>query len=386
MKKLLYLALLLGITAIKAQEEWLTIFVHGAIGFQANASLTTVMQIRKDCIEGTPYEKNVLSIREHPYFFALQPINRLGLHPVKEDPTCTNASHALSILFDEMFSLYGFDQKNTYYTFGWSGLISERRRYNAARCLYTELKTKLHDLKKEGISPKVRIIAYSHGGNLVLNLADLRAREFPCDQFQIDELILVALPVQAVTTRQAQSPLYKEVYSIYSRGDKIQRIDATSPSPYNIFSQRTFKGRRLRNNITQIELRFTAPLRRSPYYCLPSNMRGIINQSPGHTELWFFGWVESGYRKNLHMYPLPGSVFIPYLLTVAKDQRCRNFQVDLRPEKEHAIVRTNDCSRVVPFMSRKQYNDLIAKAFMFDPSRPEYLEAFVKHQTSVGRH
>ena len=281
-----------------------------------------------------------------------------------------------------MLSLYGESQKNRYYTFGWSGLISEKRRFAEARCFYKNLRSLLGRFKKEGKKPKVRIIAYSHGANVSLNMADIRSREFCTDQFVIDELILVGLPIQAVTTKQVQSPFFKDVYSIYSRGDKVQRIDATSPSPYNIFSQRTFKGRFCKK-ITQIELRFTAPLRKNPQYCLPPNMRGVINQSPGHTELWFFGWVESGYRKNLHMYPLPGSVFIPFLQAVAREQKCANFQVDLRPEKENAVVRTDDGCEVVSFMNLAEYNKLIAKAFSFDPSNECYKNEFVKRQLSV---
>lgn len=373
---------MLNASLCTAEDDWITILVHGAIGFQANLSVSTAIQARKDCIKGTAYEKNVLAVREHPYFFALQPINQQGLHKVKPDPSCTNASYAFSVLFDDMLRLYGRPEKNTYYTFGWSGLISGRRRYDEARCLYNELKEVLATLKKEGRLPKVRFISYSHGANLTLNLADLRDTEFCKDSFLIDELIVIGLPIQAVTTRQVQSPLFKDVYSIYSRGDKIQRVDATSPSPYNIFSQRIFKGR-FRKKITQIELRFTAPFRKNPCYCLPPNMRGTVNQSPGHTELWFFGWTESGYRKNLHMYPLPGAVFIPYLMAVAKKEKAMNFQVDIRPEKEIAIVRSDCDTTQVPFMSLAQYNELITKAYTFDPSKPEYRDTFVKLQTSV---
>jgi hypothetical protein len=112
-------------------------------------------------------------------------------------------------------------------------------------------------------------------------------------------------------------------------------------------------------------------------------MRRTHNQSPGHTELWFFGWAESGYRKNLHMYPLPGAVFIPYLMSVAQKEQSCNFQVDLWPEKEEAIVRTGCTASKVPFLCKQEYTKLIEKAFSFDPSRPAYKETFVKHQLSV---
>lgn len=366
-----------------AQEDWITILVHGIVGFRANASVQTFIQVRKDCIDGTDYEKNVMQMREHPYFFTLQPIQKLGLHEVKENPHCTSAAYAFSQLYDDMLSLYGKPQKNSYYTFGWSGLISEKRRYQAARCLYQGLQELIALYKKQKRHPKIRIMAYSHGGNVVLNLADLRAKEFSSDAFTIDELILVGLPIQAVTTRQVQSPLFKDVYSLYSRGDKVQRIDATSPSPYNIFSQRTFKGKFCKK-ITQIELRYTAPLRNTGCLCLPPNMRGTVNQSPGHTELWFFGWVESGYRNNLHMYPLPGAIFLPYLMHVAKQQPCTSVQIHLWPEKEMAIVRSDAGSKQVPFLSKKRYSNLITKAFSFHPSRPEFVDEFVKLQTGTN--
>ncbi len=383
MNRLICTLLALGIVhAATAQEseEWITILIHGTVAFQSNASLQNVVLIKQDRIEGTKYERNVLQVRKNEYLFTVQAIQEIGLHRVKKKPGFLNAAYAFSTLYADVQNLCGIKEKNTFYTFGWSGLISMKRRYAEARSLYQEIK-KL--LKKKGKKTKIRLIGYSHGATMLLNCADVRCKEYPQDTFQFDEVFLVGIPVQKVASRQVKSPLFKQVYSIYSHGDKVQRLDVFTP--YDLISHRTFKG--CQANLTQIDMRISAPLRPNPCYCLPSNMQGTINQSPGHIELWFFGWIPSSYRQNLNMYPLPAAVFIPYLVCAAKKLPCNHIQVDIWPEEEFAYLRSHlkDCCAEIPFFTNEQYVGLIDKGLEWHPSRPEYKKSFDKLLNSVDK-
>jgi len=67
-----------------------------------------------------------------------------------------------------------------FYIFGWSGKLQNQERENAAKKLYQEIITLQEQYeKKYGIAPTIRIIAHSHGGNVVLNMARLRPSAAP---------------------------------------------------------------------------------------------------------------------------------------------------------------------------------------------------------------
>ncbi len=365
------------------QEEWITVLIHGIVGLQANFSLATLFQAKKDLTEGTLYEKNVLDLREHPYLSMIQPIGKLGLQPVHKKEGCLYAAYAFGVLFSSMERLSGIHRKNSFYTFGWSGLVSEKRRYCEARILYTALRDELSRLENEGKSVKVRLIGFSHGGTLIFNIGDLRAKEFPNDHFCIDETYLLGTPITKTISRQAHSPIFKKIYSFYSRQDSVQKLDIFSTNMF--FSHRVFKGR-VPCGLTQIELRMSAPLRANPAYRPPSFMRGVINQSPGHSELWFFGWTQTSYRKNLNMYPLPASLFTPYLVHSAKKVPCKNIQIDIRPCKERALIHSKNTGDtvIVPFLRQHEYTELIKEAFEFHPSNQSYKENFLQQQASMN--
>ncbi|MBA2307322.1 hypothetical protein H0W26_04285 [Candidatus Dependentiae bacterium] len=364
------------------QEQWITVLVHGIVGLQANFSFATLIQAKRDLTPGTLYEKNVRELREHPYLSMIQPIGKLGLQPVLKKENCLYAAYAFGELFSAMERYCGIHRKNRFYTFGWSGIVSGKGRLREARLLYMQLKEELSKLQVEG-PVKVRIIGFSHGATLLLTMGDIRARDFAEDGFSIDEVYLLGMPVTKTTSRQAHSPLFKEIYSFYSRRDSVQRLDIFSTSAF--FSHRVFKGR-LPCSLTQIELRITAPLRANPVYRLPSFMRGVINQSPGHSELWFFGWTQSSYRKNLSMYPLPASIFTPYLVHAAKKVPCKHIQIDIRPCRESSLIRAQNTGAlfIVPFLSPTDYTALINEAFKFHPSNQCYKENFLHHQASMN--
>lgn len=132
-----------------------------------------------------------------------------------------------------------------YYIFGWSAKPSFSERENAANHLYADL-IKLRDeyISSYGQAPFIRVISHSHGGNVVLNIAPLCKND---KDFYIDEIILLACPVQEKTEAFIKAPCFKKVYAFYSDADIIQIIDPQGLYKENsniksIFSKRRFEG------------------------------------------------------------------------------------------------------------------------------------------------
>ncbi len=113
---------------------------------------------------------------------------------------------------------------NTFYLFGWSGDLNPHVRQKAADELYTSLVQITDDYEKVyGFAPHIQIITHSHGGNVALNLVPIHKEQQK--KLAIDELILLACPVQETTQEFAQDALFKKIYSVHSHVDMIQVLD-----------------------------------------------------------------------------------------------------------------------------------------------------------------
>jgi len=117
------------------------------------------------------------------------------------------------------------------YLFGWSGIPSNHARKQAARQLYNELITLIEKYKQQyGTTPTVRIITHSHGGNVALRLAKINKKT--TTHLDIDELILLACPVQQKTAHLISHDMFKKIYSLYSKADLTQVIDPQILYPF----------------------------------------------------------------------------------------------------------------------------------------------------------
>jgi hypothetical protein len=108
------------------------------------------------------------------------------------------------------------------YAFGWSGGLHPEKRMRASQ----ELEVALRQLKSYyenlyGYCPLLRFITHSHGGNVVLNLATT----IPGNTLHIDELLLLACPVQEKTAHLVESSLFGHIISLYSMRDTVQIVD-----------------------------------------------------------------------------------------------------------------------------------------------------------------
>ena len=269
------------------QELWMTVFIHGT--FHSGLSFLSYIPVSQDKIKNSTYRYVMQQIRKDPLFYQ----NQLILHPglCKIEPTFDiNAVAQKSFTAYPIIAMYQEilekinpgHEKNSYYTFGWSGVISKEARRKEALYLYNALIEELKKFQAQGLAPKIRLVSFSHGGNVALNLgavascinqeptvtattsqkdidvqeslqamratlANLPDYESVKHQIQnhpykytptdknlvIDELILFGVPIQPETDHFCQSPLFKKIFNFYSNEDGIQCIDwVSSKRPY----------------------------------------------------------------------------------------------------------------------------------------------------------
>ena len=107
------------------------------------------------------------------------------------------------------------------YTFGWSGTLKHKARKEAANNLYTCLA----ELKNKHDNPTISLLTHSHGGNVALCLKHICEANGNPEQLTIEELILLACPVQTESVQALNNTLFKEIYSLHSHHDMIQILD-----------------------------------------------------------------------------------------------------------------------------------------------------------------
>ncbi|MBA3752144.1 hypothetical protein H0X06_05145 [Candidatus Dependentiae bacterium] len=148
--------------------------------------------------------------------YAWCPLGLNSLASIKEDFYLASMAMILCDQDPELFN------KEFFYLFGWSGRLSMKERRKAAQELSQALSELTRQSASQGISISFRIITHSHGGNVALHLAEFFTDTPP---FTIDELILLACPVQKKTELYVAHPLFRTVWSIHSHIDVIQRMD-----------------------------------------------------------------------------------------------------------------------------------------------------------------
>lgn len=307
-------------------ECWITVFIHGSFSLRPHLTISNIVKMLNDTIEESVYYRSTEINRRDPFFYKNQAMAGLGLHKIDLTyPHNNAAAPILAASFEEISQQMGNPCSDHYYTFGWSGLVSNKLRYLESGFLYQDLEKIIKKLKAEGLEPKVRLIGYSHGGNLALQLGALHTTQPIVHQFDIDELWLLGTPIQIETDYLINSPIFKKVYNFYSRADSVQTLDFFSFKRF--FSRKKFSKRsnfKLPDKLTQVRLKITEYEPRpnnKKYAQVPCNDPKLlkkyfkaINYDPGHFELWFMGWTILTYRHSFPFYPLPILTFLPILV------------------------------------------------------------------------
>ncbi|MBI2344539.1 hypothetical protein HYV10_00505 [Candidatus Dependentiae bacterium] len=133
---------------------------------------------------------------------------------------------------------------NHIYTYGWhSSNVSPKQRIKEGKNLYKAIEKLLAKYQEKYRDIKLRIVGFSHGGNVILNMISHLPFKKNCVPV---EVVLMGTPVQESTRHLINSPYIKKAYSFYSQGDWIQRIDiqrfhCNCPNGSPFLSSRVFR-------------------------------------------------------------------------------------------------------------------------------------------------
>ncbi len=268
------------------REPWITVFIHGSFG--PLIGLLSFSRVLKDDLYGSLYKDINKRMRQDPFFYKDQAMLQRGLVPISPTFNIRQADNKKCAAFP-IIKAYDIVQnivkpgkeQNYFYTFGWSGLMSQHRRRLEAVRLYNGLCEELEKFKQKGITPKIRILAHSHGGNLCLNIAAINhamkgtdpltlshegyrkettdslqkmvdlIKKLPekpkttevkgqryydyaplCPSLHINELIILGTPVQPETEFFCLSDTFEKFYHFYSEEDAIQKLDGFTTKQY----------------------------------------------------------------------------------------------------------------------------------------------------------
>ncbi len=112
--------------------------------------------------------------------------------------------------------------------------------------------------------------------------------------------------------------------------------------------------------------------------------RGLRDASPGHTEIWTFGWTPKFYRSYYPLYPLPTISIFPFIkkyLNENKPHPAPDFDIIADVRAEHGAIlfkRTDNSSPcdnacVTSFISPKELKEIGTRILSFKP--PSYSPA-----------
>ncbi len=288
----------------------IVIFVHGTI--LPTPSCTATIKAIPAFFCNERYEKSslynaYLDQLRFTSFYQYQPIGDYGLHAINHKSghfsptTFTIKQWFLKAIQKTHASSY---KKTFFYTFGWDGKLSNKSRRIAGMTLHQQLRNEIdHIMDQEKIERSnidVICIGHSHGGNVLLYMAEQNNREIEVHKkLTIDTLVTLGTPVQPQTIRFVQDRMFKKVFHLFSYDDMVQIADIISST--NNKSKRIF----------------------------PSTQKSIFNievtigkKSPLHNELWLAKKPGNYlYRSTLAIKPYPVAIFLPWIWHFTSTQK-----------------------------------------------------------------
>lgn len=358
----------------RAREEWATIFVHGIMHLKPHLSVSNIVKFAYDDIADSIYVRAVEYLRRDPYFWQHHAMQGLGLQPILlEQPLPGNAAAATAHCYDHLLKYAASTHVPThYFTFGWSGLFSPFMRELEATILYREIELLIQRYRARGIDLKIRLIGYSHGGYIILNIGLAYSHRFK-PSVQIDELVLLGVPLSPHAYQQICSPAFKKIYHIFSPGDAVQIVDCLSHA--GSLTQRRFEASYgLPEGLQQIEFRCTRLARTTSTGTLTPPItlyRKKLERraDPGHSELYSFAWT-CNYRSYWPLAPLPAVAYVGYIIELIK-AHCPHdtmITVDFRPFQEKIHIKGESTPMLcLPFLTTTQLRNV---AQLAEPYRP----------------
>lgn len=234
--------------SLRAEEQTthtIVVFIHGTV--QSGTSiLLDSERTWKDIFNGESLSEQILhAARKEKLSYKSDLMLDYGLieipaavltqHQVSEEEQQYAAYHIVRLFHrlqpDHLHTTYH------YYTFGWSGLLSETERKRAAGELYTSLMHERTRLLKHTAKVTCELYGYSHGGQLILHLPTIRSQQKDKD-FTIERVVLSGTPLYYNNARNILRGMFKQIINCYSLGDAVQICDIFSTPDRSC--QRTF--------------------------------------------------------------------------------------------------------------------------------------------------
>ena len=390
-----------------AKTTCVTIFVHGSFG--SPLSILSLESVLQDKVGKTAYKNITKQMRKDPFFYQAQLLLPKGLKEI--DPTFdlkkTNQKKYAAFPIIKLYEtidkqILGKKHQSIFYTLGWSGLLSQKSRRLESIRFYNMLIKKLQELKQTNIIPKIQIMAHSHGGNLVANLAlihavlinkppeeyesaekktaynqmdrlikalpskkmaqsnrgqkiwDYKPIEYP---LSIDQLVLYGTPIQPETDFCFLMKPFKKVYNFYSEADTIQTLDILSTK--RLFSGKTINYTKLQKTLAPTSTHLaqakitinckqqsTASPKQEKEKSWWSKFFQNINNpsdSPSHKDFWFLSWNKEPINKPC-LRPLPIVIFTPlFTKMLSSHNKFQNSELHIQlTEKYITISLVND--------------------------------------------
>lgn len=205
--------------------------------------------------------------------------------------------------YDTVAKLFS-SQRNDYYTFGWVGVLDKKIRRAASETLYSSL------VQFEG--HPITLITHSYGGAIALYLAEIEAREQK--NVKIENLIMLAPPIEKETASLATHELFKNIYNFYSEGDGMQIGDKFT----------TEQGKLTRTLFAQFEEHSLAKTREG----IVRDIRLFYNNKPSfdHISMWSVSCSPRGIRC---LHPFPLIILLPALIDLLNKVQSRDLLCDL---------------------------------------------------------
>lgn len=383
---------------LRQKNHRMVVFIHGTFG--AVLSLLDAPGVLHDSVKGSFYEKVVTRARSDQFFFKNQPLAQCGLISFEPSFECHEsvgffAAYPIAKTFDLMCDQVQKDaEQRHYYLFGWSGLLSQESRRQEALRLLNLLSEEVQKFKDQKIDPKITLICHSHGGNVALNLGlfvsflrgenlssvrgvvharsykklrslldvlpdrqsvihkqDMQKWDYKPNvpSWNIDQVVLLATPIQPETDAAIFSSFFNRVYNCYSYADAVQVSDWISTKRY--FSERRFARikRLLRRENQQLPGRLRQVrimVGRQKDKAGKLIFRVSSQADPAHKDFWFLLFRR---MKRNHLFkPLPVLTLFPLISDVLfKNDQLLDVDVNIvarSGELVAEVVRHNSCS------------------------------------------
>ncbi|HJZ23991.1 MAG TPA: hypothetical protein VJ201_06030 [Candidatus Babeliales bacterium] len=284
------------------REHWITVFIHGS--FHTGLGLLSFFDVLNDRPHKTFYQKLTKKLRNDPYNYQEQIMLEPGLIEIIPSFISTSneyklAAYPIIAAYDEILNhTVEASKLGSYYTFGWSGLMSQTARRSEAVCLYNALTDEVKKFKTYGITPKIRLICHSHGGNVALNLGAI-----PCALQLIQEFSVKKDPMQRSTIEQKLKILNKTQENRNDAVSKMAIAILSSPSKIEA-SQYTEPLKKLfykpideNLEIEELIMLGTPIQPETSHFCCSYNIKKIFNLYSSEDVIQSSDWVST---KNFY--------------------------------------------------------------------------------------